>query len=79
MSEILYTLRNAPKCVKISNVELKIGRKLNTVKDIIVTKPQPNYNVSELDDNLLLAMSVRERARGSKLEDVYTRKKGRKT
>ena len=61
---------------------------MNTAKDIITTKPQPNYNVSEVDHNLELEMSVfpadqdseileRERARGSKLENVYESKKER--
>ena len=61
---------------------------MTTVKDIITTTPQTNYTVSELDNRLELDMSdfpadqgseflVRERARGSKLENAYKRKKGR--
>ena len=89
LSEILYALRNAPKSNNQSPAELQLGRKLTTIKDIITTKPTTNRNtVSDNDSNLELEMSVfprdqyseimvRERARGSKLEDTYKRKKGR--
>ena len=72
----------------MSPAELHENRKFTTVKDIITTKPQPNYNVSDKDSNFELEMSdfpadqdseilVRERARGSKLEATYKKKKGR--
>ena len=88
LSEQLYALRTAPKENKLSPAELHTNRKFTTVKDIITTKPQPNYNVSDKDSNFELEMSdfpadqdseilVRERARGSKLEETYKKKKGR--
>ena len=72
----------------MSPAELHTIRKFTTVKDIITTKPQPNYTVSDKDSNFELEMSdfpanqdseilVRERARGSKLEATYKKKKGR--
>ena len=72
----------------MSPAELHTNRKFTTVKDIITTKIQPNYNVSDKDSNFELEMSdfpadqdseilVRERARGSKLEATYKKKKGR--
>ena len=91
LSEILYSIRNAQKSNNISPAELQLGRKLTTIKEIITTKPSTNYNsVSDNDKDLELEMSdfpqvqdseimVRERARGSKLEEVYKRKKGRIT
>ena len=57
LSELLYTLRSTPKSNKKTPEELQIERKISTVKDKITTKPQPNYNVSEIDDNLELEMS----------------------
>ena len=82
LSEVLYTLRSTPKVNKITPAELQLGRKVTTVKDIITTKPQTIYTVSELDDKLELEMSdfqadqdseilVRERVRESKLENDY--------
>ena len=55
---------------------------MTTVKDIITTKPQTIYTVSEMDDKLELEMSdfqadqdseilVRERVRESKLVNDY--------
>ena len=73
----------------MSPAELYTGRKFNTVKDIIPTKPkQPNYIVSDNDSTFELEMSefppdqdsellIRERARGSKLENAYKKKKGK--
>ena len=54
LSEVLYTLRSTPKENKKTPAELQIGREVTTVKDIITTQPQTNYNVSELDYNLEL-------------------------
>ena len=89
MSEILYAKRNAPKSNNQSPAELQLGRKLTTIKDIITTKPTTIYKtVSDNDKNFDLEMSefpqdqdaelmVRERARGSKLEDIHKCKKRR--
>ena len=89
LSEILYAIRNALKSDKKSPAELQLGRKLTTIKDIITTEPTTNHkSVSDNDKYFELEMSdfhqdqvsgimVRERARGSKLEDMYKRKKGR--
>ena len=91
LSEILYSIRKAPKSNNVSPAELQLGRKLTTIKEIITTKPTTNYNsVSDNDKDFELEISdfpqeqdseimVRERARGSKLEEVYKRKKGRIT
>ena len=48
LSELLYTLRKAPKIDKLSPAEQYFERKLPTLKNIITTKPK-NYNVSEND------------------------------
>ena len=88
LSELLYALRTAPKENKMSPAKLYTGRKFNTVKDIIPTKPKPNYIVSDNDSTFELKMSefppdqdsellIRERARGSKLENAYKKKKGK--
>ena len=87
-SELLYVLRRAPKSNCIFLTELQLGRKLITIKDIITTKATPNnHTVSENDSNFELELSnfpsdqvsetlVRERARCSKLENDFKRKKG---
>ena len=43
ISEILYALRSAPRNDILSPAELQLRLKLNTVKDIITTKPK-NYS-----------------------------------
>ena len=55
LSEILYSIRNAPKSNNNSPAELQLGRKLTTIKDIITT----NYRtVSDNGKNFELEMSV---------------------
>ena len=88
LSEIIYSIRNAPKSNNKSPAELQLGRKLTTIEDVRTTKSSTTYKtVSDNDKNFELAMSdfpqdqdseimVRETARGSKLEDVYKGKKG---
>ena len=86
LTELLNKLRNTPKENKITPAELQTGRKMTTVKDIITTEPQTNYNIVELDDNLELEMSdfpadkdseilVREKAWGSKLENAFKKRR----
>ena len=87
LSEMLYALRGAKRQNKPCAAELHNNRKYTTVKDIITTKPRNNYNVSDNDNNFQLEMSdfpgeqdseilVRERARGTKLDGLYKKKKG---
>ena len=84
---MLYALRGAKRQNKLCAAELHNIRKFTTVKDIITTKPRNNYNVSENDNNFQLELSdfpgeqdseilVRERARGTKLDGLYKKKKG---
>ena len=89
LSERLYAIRNAQKSNNQSPAELQLGRKLTTIKDLITKKRTTNYEtVSDNDKNFELEMSdipqdleiiVRERERGSKLEGIYKRNKGRVT
>ena len=87
LSEMLYALRSAKRPIKFCSAELHNNRKFTTVKDIITTKPNKNYIVSENDNNFQLEQSdfpgeqdseilVRERARGTKLDGLYKKKKG---
>ena len=88
LSQILYAIRNAPKSNNQSPAKLQLGRKVTTIKDIITTKPTTKHHtVSNNANNFELKMSnfpqdqdseimVRDRARGSKLEDTYKQKKG---
>ena len=84
---MLYALRGAKRQNKLCAAELLNNRKFTTVKDIFTTKPKNNYNVSENDNNFQLELSdfpgeqdsdilVRERARGTKLDGLYKKKKG---
>ena len=84
---MLYALRSAKRPKKFCSAELHNNRKFTTVKDIITTKPNKNYTVSETDNNFQLELSdfpgeqdseilVRERARGTKLNGLYKKKKG---
>ena len=89
LSELLYALRTAPNENEKSPAELHTGRKFISVKDIITTKPkQPNDIVSDNDSTFELEMSdfspdqdsellIRERTRGSKLENAYKKKNGK--
>ena len=87
LSEMLYALRSAKRPNKFCSAVLHNNRKFTTVKDIITTKPNKNYIVSENDSNFQLELSdfpgeqdseilVRERARGTKLDGLYKKKKG---
>ena len=87
LSEMLYALRGAKKPDKSCPAELQNKRKFTTIKDIITTKPNKNYNVLDNDNTLQLEISdfqgkqdpellVRERARGTKLDGLYKKKKG---
>ena len=87
LSEMLYALRGARRLNELYPAEHHINRKFTTVKDIITTKPNKNYTVLDNDNNFQLEMSafpgeqnseilVRERARGTKLEGLYKKKKG---
>ena len=87
LSEMLYALRSAKRPKKLCSAELHNNRKFTTVKDIITTKPNKNYIVSENNNNFQLELSdfpgeqdsailVRERARGTKLDRLYKKKKG---
>ena len=40
LSEILYALRSIPRKDNSSPAELHLGRKINTVKEILTTKPK---------------------------------------
>ena len=82
---MLYALRSAKRPNKCCSAELHNNRKFTTVKDIITTKPNQNYIVSENDNNFQLELSdfpgeqdseilVRERARGTKLDGLYKKK-----
>ena len=84
---MLYALRSAKRPNKFCSAELHNNRKFTTVKDIITTKPNKNHIVSENDNNFQLELSdfpgeqdseilVRERARGTKLDGLYKKKKG---
>ena len=79
---MLYALRGAKKSDKSCPAELQNKRKHTTIKDIITTKPNKNYNVLDNDNTVQLEMSdfpgeqvseilVQERARGTKLERLY--------
>ena len=87
LSEMLYALRGAKKPDNSCPAELQNKRKYTTIKDIITTKPTKNYNVLDNDNTFQLEMSdfpgeqdseilVRERARGTKLDGLYKKKKG---
>ena len=87
LSEMLYALIGAKRQNKLCAAELHNNRKFTTVKEIITTKPRNNYNVSENDNNFQLELSdfpgeqdseilVRERARGTKLDGLFKKKKG---
>ena len=86
LSEMLYALRGAKKSDKSCPAKLQNKRKYTTVKDIITTKSNINYNVSDNDNTFQLEMSdfpgeqdseilVRERARGTKLDGLYRKKR----
>ena len=51
---MLYALRGAKKLNKPCPAELHYNRKFTTVKDIITTKPNKNYNVLDNDNNFQL-------------------------
>ena len=86
LSEMLYALRGAKRPNKPCPAELNNNRKFTTVKDI-TTKPNKNYTVLDNDNNFQLEMSdfpgeqdseilIRERARGTKLDGLYKKKRG---
>ena len=87
LSELLYALRGAKRPNKPCPAELHNNRQFTTVKDIITTKPNKNYTVLDNDNYFQLEMSdfpgeqdseilVRERARRTKLDDLYKKEKG---
>ena len=84
---MLYALRGAKRPNKPCPAELHNNTKFTTVKDIITTKPNKNYTVLDSDNNFQLEMwdfpgeqdpeiLVRERARGTKLDGLYKKKRG---
>ena len=84
---MLYALQGAKKPDKSCPAELQNKRKYTTIKYIITTKPTKNYNVLDNDSTFQLERSdfpgeqdseilVRERARGTKLDGLYKKKKG---
>ena len=87
LSEKLYALRGAKKPDNSCPAELQNKQIYTTVKDIITTKPNKNYNVLDNDNTFQLEMSdfpgeqdseilVRERARGTRLDGLYKKKNG---
>ena len=87
LSEILYALRTGKEIDGKSPFERQYGREPNTVKSNIVTE-LVNKDVSEQDSKVSFEKSdceeevdstilVRERARGSKLESAFQKKRGR--
>ena len=85
LSEILYSLRVSKKKEGKSPFEKHMGKEPNTVKSIVVKSlmdiseqdPQLELNASDFQDELDSTVLVRERSRGSKLEQSFSKKTGK--
>ena len=86
LSEIMYALRISKKKDGSSPFEKQWGREPNTVKSNLVSKlldiseqdPDLQFDNSDFQDELDSTVLVRERARGTKIQEAFDKKSGRK-